>query len=215
MAALAREHGVEVEVARFEQWDDRGRLFDLITCGDAWHWNPVGGWRKIARVLAPGGTVARFWNHHEIEEPLKSAFEVIHRRIAPELNEAPPTRRGTSDDDPRVEHRSYPGSARTAPTSTSRCSPPSASTRRSSRSDWPRCSATCTGRSSPTAGPSTCTGRPTSAGRGARRAERAQHRRQPGDERRAEHDGEDQQRDARLDLRVSSPRPTTGTASPM
>ena len=38
MAALARAHGVEVEVAAFEDWDDRGRTFDLITFGDAWHW---------------------------------------------------------------------------------------------------------------------------------------------------------------------------------
>ena len=65
MAALAP---VPVELASFEDWDDRGRTFDLITFGDSWHWiDPERGWRKIARVLAPGGTVVRFWNHHEVE----------------------------------------------------------------------------------------------------------------------------------------------------
>jgi SAM-dependent methyltransferase len=75
MAAVARAHGVEVEVEGFEDWDDGGRTFDLITCGDAWHWiDPVRGWRKIGQVLRPGGTVARFWNHLDVDEPLHSAI---------------------------------------------------------------------------------------------------------------------------------------------
>src|SRR5580658_8104808 len=31
MAAQARSFGVEVEVAKFEQWDPAGRTFDLVT----------------------------------------------------------------------------------------------------------------------------------------------------------------------------------------
>ena len=104
MAALAP---VPVELASFEDWDDRGRTFDLITFGDAWHWiDPERGWRKIARVLAPGGTVVRFWNHHEVDEPLRSAFEAVHRRVVPELEHAR-RRRRTPEDDPRVEQRTY------------------------------------------------------------------------------------------------------------
>jgi SAM-dependent methyltransferase len=109
MARVAREHGVEVEVSEFETWDDRGRTFDLITCGDAWHWiDPVRGWRKVGRVLRPGGTVVRFWNHYTVDEPLKSAFEAVIGRIAPELADVPTSRSAVQDDDPRVEHRSYP-----------------------------------------------------------------------------------------------------------
>src|SRR5258708_23640313 len=38
MAAYARGKGLDVEVATFEDWPARGRVFDLVTCGQAWHW---------------------------------------------------------------------------------------------------------------------------------------------------------------------------------
>src|SRR5437868_443273 len=38
MAAVAQAHGVSVEVATFEDWDDAGRRFDLVTAGASWHW---------------------------------------------------------------------------------------------------------------------------------------------------------------------------------
>jgi hypothetical protein len=59
-------------------------------------------------VLRPGGTVARFWNHHAVDEPLKSAFEAVHRRIAPELVDVPRSHDGRDESDARVENRSYP-----------------------------------------------------------------------------------------------------------
>jgi 2-polyprenyl-3-methyl-5-hydroxy-6-metoxy-1,4-benzoquinol methylase len=58
MADVARSHGIEVEVSPFETWEDRRRRFDLVTCGDAWHWiDPRLGIAKAAGVLSPGGTI--------------------------------------------------------------------------------------------------------------------------------------------------------------
>ena len=54
MAALARAKGLTVEEAPFERWDDAGRRFDLLICGQAWHWiDPATGTEKAARVLRP------------------------------------------------------------------------------------------------------------------------------------------------------------------
>jgi SAM-dependent methyltransferase len=107
MATVARGHGVTVEVATFEDWDDGGRTFDLITCGDAWHWiDPARGWRKIDQVLRPGGTVARFWNHYEADEPLRSALRAVFERVLPEIDHSGPGD-GRDEADPRVENRKY------------------------------------------------------------------------------------------------------------
>jgi SAM-dependent methyltransferase len=51
MAALARRRladlgDVHVERSTFEEWDDRGRRFDLVVAASAWHWvDPAVGWR--------------------------------------------------------------------------------------------------------------------------------------------------------------------------
>jgi SAM-dependent methyltransferase len=85
MAALTRRHGIPIEVAPFETWDDAGRRFDLLTCGAAWHWiDPVAGVAKAARVLRRGGTLARFWNYEVPDEPAASAFESVYGRVAPD-----------------------------------------------------------------------------------------------------------------------------------
>jgi SAM-dependent methyltransferase len=85
MADVARGHGIPVEIAPFETWDDAGRRFDLITCGNAWHWiDPVRGVQKAAKVLRPGGVIVRFWSYHLLEEPVLSAFDAVYRRHAPD-----------------------------------------------------------------------------------------------------------------------------------
>src|SRR5882757_9084684 len=64
MATVARSHAIPIDVATFEAWDDAHQQFDLITCGAAWHWiDPALGLAKAARILTPGGTLARFWNY--------------------------------------------------------------------------------------------------------------------------------------------------------
>src|SRR5215469_2345211 len=56
MAAVARQAGLEVEVARFEDWNGAGREFDAVIAAQAWHWvDPVAGAANAARVLRPGG----------------------------------------------------------------------------------------------------------------------------------------------------------------
>lgn len=73
MAQVARAHGVPVEIAPFETWDARGRRFGLVTCGSAWHWiDPALGAAKVADLLHPGGTFARFWSYHVLDGPFAS-----------------------------------------------------------------------------------------------------------------------------------------------
>lgn len=87
MAAVARTHGVEVEVAAFEQWAAAGRRFDLVVSGQAWHWiDPAVGPAKVAGLLRRGGVMTLFWNHHsDLEPAVRAELDAVYRRHAPEL----------------------------------------------------------------------------------------------------------------------------------
>jgi len=86
MAAMARGHGLEVEVASFEEWQPGERCFDLITCAQAWHWvDPAAAAPKAARLLRPGGTLALFWNYDDLAAPAQAAMDDVYRDYAPEL----------------------------------------------------------------------------------------------------------------------------------
>lgn len=83
MAARAREHGFEVEVAAFERWDDRGRRFDAVVSGQAWHWiDPDAGAATAARVLRPGGRLALFWNAADPPPEIAAGFAEVYRTVA-------------------------------------------------------------------------------------------------------------------------------------
>ena len=87
MADLARRRGLDVEVAKFEDWDPAGRTFDAVVAGQAWHWvDPVAGAAQAARVLRPGGRLAVFWNSFRPPASLAEAFAAVYRRV---LAEAP------------------------------------------------------------------------------------------------------------------------------
>jgi SAM-dependent methyltransferase len=87
MAAVARGWGVSVERGTFEQWDARGRSFDLIVSGQAWHWvAPELGAAKAASVLRPGGRAALFWNQGLLPSPLKERLRAAYRKVAPGLD---------------------------------------------------------------------------------------------------------------------------------
>lgn len=68
LAALARRNlaafgNVEIETAMFEDWDDRGRRFDVLVAASSWHWvDPAIGWPKARRMLNPGGWIALLGN---------------------------------------------------------------------------------------------------------------------------------------------------------
>jgi SAM-dependent methyltransferase len=86
MAAVARGHGLDVEVGSFEEWDDRGRRFDLIVSGQAWHWlDPYTAAPKAARLLLRGGTMVLFWNYDEPEPETRAVIDAVYNRLAPEL----------------------------------------------------------------------------------------------------------------------------------
>jgi SAM-dependent methyltransferase len=89
MADVARGHGIAVEVAAFEVWESAGRQFDLIICGDAWHWiDPDLGIAKAATLVSAGGTIARFWSFQVLDEAVIEAFDAVYRRLAPEVTQA-------------------------------------------------------------------------------------------------------------------------------
>lgn len=101
MAAIARTHGLIVEEAKFEEWNDEGRTFDLITCGQGWHWIDTRvGDEKAARLLNPGGTLALFWNREFFDVDVRAGLDRAYGEHAPELAGAD---RGHTDE-PFVEH---------------------------------------------------------------------------------------------------------------
>jgi SAM-dependent methyltransferase len=87
MAEVARGHGLEVEVASFEDWNAAGRTFDLIIAAQAWHWvDPAIAAPKAADLLNPGGTLALFWNHfQDRDDTTQAAFDRVYETYAPQL----------------------------------------------------------------------------------------------------------------------------------
>ncbi|MFI1073700.1 class I SAM-dependent methyltransferase [Streptomyces puniciscabiei] len=85
MAEFARHKGLEVEVARFEDWDPAARTFDALIAGTAWHWiDPVAGAVKAARILRPGGRLALFWNAFQPTPEVAEAFGAVYARVLPD-----------------------------------------------------------------------------------------------------------------------------------
>lgn len=97
MAAVARGHGIETDVSGFEDWPGRDRTYPLITCAQAWHWiDPDRGPTRARALLAPGGTLALFWNFSVLAPEADAAVQAVYEREAPELASASVIRRGGS-----------------------------------------------------------------------------------------------------------------------
>jgi SAM-dependent methyltransferase len=85
MAAFARKSGIDVEVAKFEDWDVRDRTFDAVVAGQAWHWvDPVAGAAKSADVLRPGGLLALFAHVFQPPAAVADALAEGIRRVLPD-----------------------------------------------------------------------------------------------------------------------------------
>jgi SAM-dependent methyltransferase len=93
MAAFARQRmattggNVTVETSTFEEWDDRGRRFDLLVAASAWHWvDPSIGWPRAHEVLLPGGWMALLGNvvvRRPGEPEVYAETADLHERYAP------------------------------------------------------------------------------------------------------------------------------------
>jgi SAM-dependent methyltransferase len=90
MARVLRAKGVTVEETSFEAWPVREAAFRLVFAAQAWHW--VQGedrYEKAARALAPGGTIALFWNvGRPHPEPFKTDNDAAYERLAPDLTDS-------------------------------------------------------------------------------------------------------------------------------
>ena len=84
MAEIARNHGIEVEVAAFEDWDAAGRTFDRVISAQAWHWLdlPVST-AKAASLLRPGGRLCLFWSAGCHPDDLADALAEVYARLFP------------------------------------------------------------------------------------------------------------------------------------
>lgn len=85
MAEFARRTGVEVEIGKFEDWDPRGRSFDAVVAGQAWHWvDPLLGARKAAQLLRPHGLLALYWHVFDPPSEVGAALDDVLQRVAPD-----------------------------------------------------------------------------------------------------------------------------------
>ena len=86
MALLAREAGIEVEVARFEEWNPSGRLFRAVVAAQAWHWvDMAAGAAKAAEALLPGGRLTVWWNSFMPPAEVNEAIGAVYRTALPEV----------------------------------------------------------------------------------------------------------------------------------
>ena len=124
MAAIVERKGIAAEVSTFQDWDARGRTFDLITAGQSWHWMPQPqSAHKALALLRRGGHLAAFWNLGMLDERTMSALDAVYAAIAPSLAEGSKAMSEAIDEQRRhidslreagfapIELRTYPGSA--------------------------------------------------------------------------------------------------------
>ncbi|MEV0193263.1 class I SAM-dependent methyltransferase [Kitasatospora purpeofusca] len=73
---------VRIEVRNFEDRQSTDTRFGLLFAATSWHWiDPARRWDLAHDALAPGGTIALFWNPLGISDPhLHAALTEVDRR---------------------------------------------------------------------------------------------------------------------------------------
>jgi SAM-dependent methyltransferase len=84
MAAIARRHGIAVEISAFENWDAAGRSFDRVTSAQAWHWldMPVAT-ARAASLLRPNGSLGLIWSGGAQPDDLADTLENVYGTVVP------------------------------------------------------------------------------------------------------------------------------------
>lgn len=79
MTEVARDNGLTVEVATFEEWDPEGRSFDLVVFGSSFHWvEPRRALPKAAAILRPGGALVLMWNRITPISPTQPDLDAVY-----------------------------------------------------------------------------------------------------------------------------------------
>jgi hypothetical protein len=82
MAEIAIRRGVPTEVSPFESWDPAGRMFDRVTCAQAWHWlDPKPTMDKVVSVMRSGGRLCVFWNVGSYPDDLTDEMLKTYERV--------------------------------------------------------------------------------------------------------------------------------------
>ena len=80
---------VQVSVGKFEEYPLEERTFDLVISATAFHWiDPDIGYRKVAKVLRPNGTLALFWNKPvltQVSADIVQSIQTVYERVVPEI----------------------------------------------------------------------------------------------------------------------------------
>ncbi len=82
MAAVAAGHGIDVEQARFENWDHANRSFGLVVFAQSFHWvQPRLALNKVASILRPGGRLALLSNRITPVSPTQEELDEAYTGI--------------------------------------------------------------------------------------------------------------------------------------
>ena len=88
MAALARAKGIDVEVGRFEQWDARGRTFELSPPPSHGTGSSRAPARRRRRACSPtAAAIGLFWNSGEPDPAVRARLAAVYAEFEPGLRE--------------------------------------------------------------------------------------------------------------------------------